>query len=77
MARVFRYRNYGVYIGYAKAEQHHMPHAHIKMRKTPVCTINLMTLEPMQRNKKVPAGLLPELESHRERMLETWERLNP
>lgn len=77
MARIFRYRNYGVYVAYALGEQHHMPHAHIRMRATPICSINLMTLEPLQPNTRIPAGLMPELEKHQPQLLEAWKRLNP
>lgn len=77
MTRVFRHKNFGVYIGDARGEQHHLPHAHIKERARPVCSINLYTLEPLQRGIELPSGLLEELKAHQETLLEEWERLNP
>jgi hypothetical protein len=77
MARVFRQGNYGVYIGAESGAPHHLPHAHIKLGRTPICTINLYTLEPLQRGKRVPAELVDELEARREEMLDIWEELNP
>jgi hypothetical protein len=76
MTRAFRHRNYGVYIGDERGERHHMPHAHIKERGRLICTVNLITLKPLQRSKRLPDGILAELEAHQEEMLEIWERLN-
>jgi hypothetical protein len=76
MTRVFKYRNFGVYVADARGEPHHMPHAHIKERGRLICSINLFTLEPMQRGRTLPAGLLPELKSHQNEMLEKWDELN-
>jgi uncharacterized protein DUF4160 len=77
MTRVFKYKNFGVYIGDARGEQHHLPHAHIKERGRPVCSVSLYSLEPLQRGKKLPPGMLEELKAHQDEMLEEWERLNP
>jgi hypothetical protein len=77
MTRVFKYKNFGVYIGDARGEPHHLPHAHIKERGRPVCSVSLYSLEPLQRGKRLPPGMLEELKSHQEEMLEEWERLNP
>ncbi len=76
MSRAFRYKNLGVYISDERGERHHMPHAQIKERGRPICTVNLITLEPLQRGKQLPHGILAELEAHQEEMLEEWERLN-
>jgi hypothetical protein len=76
MTRIFRYKNYGVYVGDERGAKHHLPHAHIKERADLVCSINLLTLEPMQKGKKIPAGLMPELKEKQVAMLEEWERLN-
>jgi hypothetical protein len=76
MTRVFRYRNFGLYIGDERGERHHLPHAHIKERGRLICTINLYTLLPLQSGKHVPAELTDELEARREEMLEIWEGLN-
>jgi hypothetical protein len=77
MTRVFKYRNFGVYIGDARGEQHHMPHAHIKERRRPICSINLFTLAPLQRGIELAPGLIEELKAHQPAMLEEWKRLNP
>lgn len=77
MTRIFRYRNFGVFVADARGEQHHMPHAHIKERGRPICSINLFTLEPLQRSIELPPGLLEQLNLHQPEMLEEWERLNP
>lgn len=76
MARVFKYRNFGVYVGDERGVQHHMPHAHIKERGRLVCTVHLYSLEPMQRGKQIPRGLRAELEAHQEELIEKWEELN-
>jgi hypothetical protein len=76
MTRAFRHRNYGVYIGEERGERHHLPHAHIKLRRTLICTINLITLEPLQSGKRVPTELVGELKARQEEMLEIWEGLN-
>lgn len=77
MTRIFRYRNFGVYIADARGEQHHMPHAHIKERGHLVCSINLFTLAPLQRGIELAPGLIEELKLHQPEMLKEWERLNP
>lgn len=77
MTRAFRYKNFGVYIGDERGERHHMPHAHIKERGTLICTVNLLTLKPLQRAKILPPGMFEELQSHQEQMLAEWEELNP
>ena len=77
MSRVFRHKNYGVYVADERGERHHLPHAHIKERGTLICTVNLITLEPLQAGKSLPAGMLEELENHREELFEAWEGLNP
>jgi hypothetical protein len=77
MTRAFRHKNFGVYIGAEGGERHHLPHAHIKQRKTLICTINLLTLEPLQPGKKLSADLLEKLKEHQEEMLEIWKELNP
>jgi len=76
MTRVFKHKNFGVYVAEARGEQHHMPHAHIKERGTELCTVNLYTLEPLQRGRKLPAGMLEELKAHQDALLAEWERLN-
>jgi hypothetical protein len=76
MTRVFKYKNYGVYIGDARGEQHHLPHAHIKERRRPICSVNLITLEPLQRGVVLPRELVEELKAHQTAMLEVWGRLN-
>jgi hypothetical protein len=76
MARVFKYRNFGVYVGDERGVQHHMPHAHIKERGSPVCTVHLISLEPMQPGKQIPPGLRAELEAHQQELIEKWEELN-
>jgi hypothetical protein len=76
MTRVFRHKNLGVYVADARGEPHHMPHAHIKERGSHICSINLFTLEPLQQNTQIPAGLLPELKAHQDEMLEKWNELN-
>lgn len=76
MARVIRYRNFGVYVADARGEPHHLPHAHIKERGSLVCSISLITLEPLQPGKTLPVGLLDELQAHHDEMLATWDELN-
>lgn len=76
MTRVFKEGNYSVYVYDERGAQHNSPHAHIKERGRAVCTVHLSTLEPLQPQKKVPPGLMPELEARQEEMIETWERLN-
>ena len=76
MTRIFRHRNYGVYVADERGAKHHMPHAHIKERGSLICSISLITLEPMQHGKQIPGGLLPELKAHQDEMLDAWERLN-
>jgi hypothetical protein len=77
MTRAFRHRNYGVYIADERGERHHLPHAHIKERGRLICTINLLTLKPLQENKRIPAGLLEKLREEQDKMLVIWEQLNP
>lgn len=76
MTRAFRHRNYGVYIADERGERHHLPHAHVKERGRLICTVNLLTLEPLQESKEIPAGLLEKLREEQNRMLQIWEQLN-
>ena len=77
MTRVFRYKNFGVYVADARGEPHQMPHAHIKERGRGICSINLFTLTPLQRDIELSADLVEELKEHQSDMLREWERLNP
>jgi hypothetical protein len=77
MPRIFKYRNFGVYVADARGEPHQLPHAHIKDRGSGVCSVNLFDLEPLQQGIKLGAGLLAELKSHQLEMLAEWGRLNP
>jgi hypothetical protein len=77
MTRIFRYKNFGVYVADARGEPHQMPHAHIKERGRGVCSINLFTLEPLQRGIELDPGLIAELKERQPEMLAEWERLNP
>lgn len=77
MTRVFRYKNFGVYVADARGEPHQMPHAHIKERGRGICSINLFTLTPLQRDIELSADLVKELKEHQSDMLREWERLNP
>lgn len=76
MTRAFRYRNYGVYVSDERNERHNLPHAHIRERGTPICTVNLFTLEPLQEGKQLPTGLFAELKERQEELLALWEELN-
>jgi hypothetical protein len=76
MPRIFSQGAFSVYVYNERGAPHHSPHAHIKERGRQVCSIHLVTLEPLQPHKQVPRGLLSALEAHQEEMLEEWERLN-
>lgn len=76
MTRVFQYKNIGIYVADERGGQHHMPHADVRERGDSICTVNLYTLEPLQKGKVLPRGLLKELEAHQDELLAEWERLN-
>jgi hypothetical protein len=77
MTRVFKKGNYAVYVYDERGARHNSPHAHIKERGRELCSFHLSSLEPLQPQKKIPSGLMPELEAHQDEMADIWERLNP
>jgi hypothetical protein len=77
MARIFRYKNFGVYVLPEGGERHSLPHVHIKERGRPVCTVNLITLRPLQKGVNLPAELVSQLEERVDEMADLWNELNP
>lgn len=76
MARVLRFRNYGVYVLDERGSPHHLPHAHIRLRGQHVASVFLITLELFNVADDVDGDLVVELEDHQDELLAAWEELN-
>ncbi len=77
MPRVIQFRNYGVYVNDERGAQHHLPHAHIKLRGTRIASIFLFTLTVYDDVDRVPADLLENIDARIGELIAEWERLNP
>jgi hypothetical protein len=76
MARVLRFRNFGVYVLDERGSPHHLPHAHIRLRGQHVASVFLITLELFNVAGDVDGDLVAELEDHQDELLAAWEELN-
>jgi hypothetical protein len=76
MARVFRFRNYGVYVFDERGSPHHLPHAHIMRRGQRVASLFLLSLELFNVVDQVSADLVAELSNQQQQLLAAWEELN-
>lgn len=76
MARVFRFRNYGVYVYDERGAPHHLPHAHIKQRGRVVGSVFLLSLEVFYEVEKLPDELMQMLQEHQLSLIEKWTELN-
>lgn len=76
MARVLRFRNYGVYVLREVGQRHHLPHAHIKDRGRRVASVFLLTLEFYDAVETLPADLLNVVRESQEQLLAAWEAMN-
>jgi hypothetical protein len=77
VARIIRYRNYGVYVNDSRGESHHRPHAHILLRGTRVASVFLETLDYYWEVESVPKELKHLIEAGQDDLLDSWEALNP
>jgi hypothetical protein len=76
MARVFRFRNYGVYVFDERSSPHHLPHAHIRRRGQRVASLFLLSLELFDVVDQISADLVAELSNQQQQLLAAWEELN-
>ena len=76
MARVFRFRNYSVYVLDERGAPHHRPHAHVKRRDQRVASVFLATLELFNVVERLPPELINEIEANQSALLEKWTELN-
>ncbi len=76
MARVLRFRNFGVYVLDERGSPHHLPHAHIRLRGQHVASVFLLTLELFNVAGDIDGDLVAELEDHHAELLAAWEELN-
>ena len=76
MARVFSFRNYGVYVLDERGAPHHLPHAHVKHRGRRVASVYLLTLEISDQLERLPPGLLEAIKTNQSALLEKWTELN-
>lgn len=76
MARVLRFRNFGVYVLDERGSPHHLPHAHIRFRGQHVASVFLLTLELFNVARNVDGDLVAELKDHQDGLLAAWEELN-
>ena len=76
MARIFKFRNFGVYVFDERRAPHHLPHAHIKRRGQQVASVFLLTLELFNVVDDIDGGLIAELASCQELLVAAWEELN-
>ena len=76
MARVFSYRNYGVYVLNERGAPHHLPHAHVKHRGRRVASVFLVSLEVFNAIERLPTDLVRMIASEQYALLEAWEELN-
>lgn len=76
MARVFTFRNYGVYVLDERGAPHHLPHAHVRHRGQRVASVFLLSLEIFDELERLPRGLLDAIEANQSALLEKWTELN-
>lgn len=76
MARVLRFRNFGVYVYDERGSPHHLAHAHIRRRGQHVASVFLMTLELFNEVEDVDRDLMDELGTQQAVLIEAWEELN-
>lgn len=76
MARVFSFRNYGVYVLDERGAPHHLPHAHVKHRGRRVASVFLLTLEIFDQVERLPSELVDAIEANQSALLEKWAELN-
>lgn len=76
MPRVFRYRNFDVYVPSERGGQHHLPHAHIKKRGTLVATVFLITVTVRHASEDLPSDLIEQIRERQRELLERWDEWN-
>jgi hypothetical protein len=76
MARAFQYGNYAVYVYDERGERHHRAHAHIKRGGQVIATVYLETLEVAYTAERLDRGLLAELRTNQETLIDLWMKLN-
>ena len=76
MARVFSFRNYGVYVLDERGSPHHLPHAHVKHRGRRVASVFLLSLEIFDQLERLPSELVDAIETNQPALLEKWTELN-
>jgi hypothetical protein len=76
MPRVFRLRNYGVYVLKERGQPHHNPHAHIKNHRRLVASVFLVSLTVYRQYEPLPDDLMERLRETQSEMVDLWGRLN-
>jgi hypothetical protein len=76
MARILTYGNYGVFVIDERGQPHHLPHAHIKLRRTRVASVFVYTLEFFNAVERLPSGLVEHITEHQDDLIAAWEEEN-
>ena len=76
MARVFRFRNYGVYVLDERRAPHHLPHAHVRHRGRQVASVFLVSLKLFNVVEQLPPELIEMIAAEQPALLATWMELN-
>ncbi len=76
MARVFEFRNFGVYVYDERGAPHHLPHCHVKHRGRRVASVLLLSLEVFHVVEDLPDELMEMLAAQQEALLAKWRELN-
>ena len=76
MARVFRFRNYGVYVLDEQRAPHHLPHAHVRHRGRQVASVFLVSLKLFNVVERLPPEFIKEIAAKQSALLEMWMELN-
>ena len=76
MARILKFRIFGVYVFDERGAPHHLPHAHIRRRGQHVASVFLLTLEPFNVVDDLGGDLIAELATCQDVLVAAWEELN-
>ena len=76
MARVFPFRNYGVYVLDERGAPHHLPHAHVKHRGRQVASVFLVSLKLFNVVEQLPPELVAMIAAKQPALLAKWTELN-
>jgi hypothetical protein len=76
MPRVLQFGNYGVFVYDERGSRHHLPHAHVKLRRHRVASVYLLSGVFYYVVADLPGELVEMIHAELGAMLETWTELN-